>query len=280
MTNAHEPPVTERLTFERFGAADAEGLAVLMGDPEIARNIIANGATPERRAATARARIARHNSAWEAEGYGVWALKARGHGIAPPGTLLGWCGFTEPDLEGEDPETLYGLARACWGQGLASEAARAALAWFFEATDYPGVAATISARLNPGSARVVRKLGMTQRGTMAFSDFLPDPDLARDVLDYEIWRLGEGPSDDPEALLEQAPFRAGQIVATGCAAPEEVEQALLAAALGRQDLAQRAGLNSAGALEHQVREAFREGRAQAWMDRYHLSRDSWGASEA
>ena len=43
------------------------------------------------------ARIARHNGAWETRGYGVWALKAHGDEIAPPDTLFGWCGFTEPD---------------------------------------------------------------------------------------------------------------------------------------------------------------------------------------
>ena len=53
MTNVHEPPITQRLTFERLGAAEADGLAMLLGDPEITRHIIANGATPERRAASA-----------------------------------------------------------------------------------------------------------------------------------------------------------------------------------------------------------------------------------
>ncbi len=61
---------------------------------------------------------------------------------------------TAPEAEGHDPEFLYGLARAFWGQGLASEAA---VAWLFGHTQAPGLSALIFGRL---SARNGRRAGL------------------------------------------------------------------------------------------------------------------------
>ncbi len=144
---------------------------------------------------------------------------------------LGWCGFAAPDI-GEDPEILYGLAPQCWGSGLAQEMVRAAIGWLFAETPHQGVSAVIFGRLNPVSAAIAGKLGMTKRGTMAMKDFLPDLALARDVLEYEIWRLGYGRTRDAEALLFQAPFKGGQIASLRLADLVAVEQLFCDAARG------------------------------------------------
>ncbi len=107
--------------------------------------------------AAARKRIAWHNGSWADKGYGVWALKPRGGGFAPPGRLLGWCGFTAPEAEGHDPEIRYGLAHDFCGQGLAREAAEAAITWLFRHTQAPGLSALIFGRL---SARNGRRAGL------------------------------------------------------------------------------------------------------------------------
>ncbi len=223
--------------------------------------------------AAARKRIAWHNGSWADKGYGVWALKSRDGGLASPGRLLGWCGFAAPDLEGHDPEILYGLSRAFWGRGLAREAAETAIAWLFGHTQAPGLSALIFGRLNPGSLKVTGKLGMTLRGTMPFKDFMADEALALEVLDYEIWRLGEGPCDDPAALVFQAPYKAGQVVGAGFAEPAAAEAALCDAARSR------GGLANAGPADRgrRVRAAFREGMAESHVDWYHLTRDAWAA---
>ena len=126
------PPVSQRLTFCAFQASknsDSEGsvdedradLAALLGDPELTRNITANGSTPERCRQTAGQRIAWHNSSWQTLGFGVWALRLSGPALALPGAIarpnriVGWCGFAEADVPGEDPEILYGLSRDCRG---------------------------------------------------------------------------------------------------------------------------------------------------------------------
>lgn len=267
------PPRTERLRFERFGEVEVEGLAELLSDPEITRNITANASDPDRARDAARKRIAWHNGSWDALGYGVWALKPADGALGPPGRVLGWCGFTAAHVEGHDPEILYGLARDTWGRGLASEAARAAVAWLFTQTREAGCSAIIFGRLNPGSVKISERLGMTYRGTMPFTDFLPDAPLARGMLDYELWRLREGACLDPEVLIFQAAYKSGQIVATGIAEPDDVEAALRAAALARG--------SNAGAdpdeLEQRVRAAFREGMAESRMDWYHLACEAWPA---
>ena len=269
MVESSAPPESARLRFQRFVAEDAAGLAEILADPEVARNITVNVSTPERGLACARDRIAWHNGSWQERGYGAWALRAREASLAAPDRLLGWCGFTPPDLEGEDPEILYGLARGVWRLGLAQEAARAAIDWFFANTPHQGVSAIVFAALNPASVQVMARLGMTHRGTMDFKDFVPDAERMRDVLDYEVWRLGAGAGGDPELLLWQAPFRAGQIAATGIAPAEAIESALCRSIAGQ---ACYAALEDP---EARVRTAFREGMAQSHMDWYHLSRSAW-----
>lgn len=260
---------TERLTLDAFGAADIGALADILAEPEVTKNITANGSTPERCRASAAHRIGWHNASWGERGYGVWAVRARGI-AARDGTLIGWCGFAAPDI-GEDPEILYGLSPTQWGKGLAQEAVRAAIGWLFAATPHNGVSAVIFGRINPVSAAIAGKLGMKKRGTMGMPDFLPDLKLARDVLEYEIWRLAQGRTRDAEALLFQAPYKGGQIASLKFADPSAFEQEFCDAARGRQEYSAIARAE----LDRRVRAAFRQGMAEPYLDWYHLDRGDW-----
>ncbi len=255
---------TPRLRLAPFADGDAPELAAILAEPEVTKNITANGSTPERCLASARHRIGWHNRSWGERGYGVWAVKAQG------GALLGWCGFAAPDI-GDDPEILYGLAPRCWRQGFGMEAARAAMDWLFRETQAGGVSAVVFGRLNPGSVAMIGKLGLAPRGTMPMADFMPDRTLARDVLEYEIWRLGQGKTLDAEALLFQAPHKGGQFATLDLGDPDEIEQAFRAAARGRSDYADvpRAQLDA------RISAAFRQGIAEAHLDWYHLPRAAW-----
>jgi hypothetical protein len=112
---------------------------------------------------------------------------------------------------------------------------------------------------------------MVKRGTMAMNAFLPDPALARDVLEYEIWRLGHGRTRDAEALLFEAPYKGGQIASLELADMAAVEQLFRDAARGRAEFASRDG----AATERRVRDAFQQGVAEPWLDWYHLGRADW-----
>lgn len=258
---------TERLRLDAFGDADIGALAAILAEPDVAKGITANGSTPEKCRASARHRIGWHNASWAERGYGVWAVRAR-----PDDAPIGWCGFAAPDI-GADPEILYGLAPHCWGRGLAREMATAAIDWLFDETPHRGVSAVIFGRINPASAALVGKLGMSKRGTMAMSAFLPDLALARDVLEYEIWRLGHGRTRDAEALLFQAPYKGGQIASLKIADLVAVEQLFCDAAQTRAEFA----AFDPAQTERRVRDAFRQGVAEPTLDWYHLQRETWRA---
>ncbi len=258
---------TEQLRLDAFGDADIGALAAILAEPDVTRTITANGSTPEKCWASARHRIGWHNASWSERGYGVRAVRSRADDA-----LIGWCGFAAPDI-GADPEILYGLAPHCWGKGLAQEAVRAAIDWLFAETPHQGVSAVIFGRLNPVSAAIAGKLGMTKRGTMAMKVFLPDLALARDVLEYEIWRLGHGRTRDAEALLFQAPYKGGQIASLRLADLVAVEQLFCDAARARAEFE----CSDRAQTERRVRDAFRQGVAEPHLDWYHLDRKNWRA---
>lgn len=261
---------TARLRLEPFTEADIPALAAILAVPDVAKNIVANGSTPERCRSTAASRIAWHNQAWGTRGYGVWGVRSRDASVAPPGQLLGWCGFAEPDV-GEDPEILYGIAPVYWRRGLAEEAARGAIDWLFADTACGGFSAIIFGRLNQASVAMIGKLGMKRRGIQSMADFLGDPVRARDIVDYEIWRLGRGASGDTAALLFQAPYKGGLFSTLVPDDPDGIERAFCDAARGRRDYAAMSG----AALDGHVRAAFRQGRSEPHLDWYHLPRADW-----
>jgi len=254
---------TRRLRLEAFTDADISALAAILAEPEVTRNITANGSTPERCRSSAVSRVNWHNGSWREHGYGVWAVREGKQ-------LIGWCGFAPPDI-GEDPEILYGLAPTHWGRGLALEAIGVALDWVFAETRHGGVSAVIFGRINPASTAIARKFGMTLQGIMDMADFLPDRALAADVLDYEIWRLAAGRCRDPDALLFQAPYKGGQIASLGIRDTDSVEQAFCDAARSRDDFAATGRME----LEQRVRQAFHQGVAEPYLDWYHLDREDW-----
>ena len=267
------PPPSARLAFTRFAEADVAALAGLLADPGITRNITADGSTPPRCREFAARRIAWHNGAWDSHGYGVWALRAHSAELAPADRLLGWCGFAPPDDDAPDPEILYAIHADYRGIGLASEAARHAIGQLFESTDYAGVTAVISARLNPGSVKVVDRLGFRRRGRMPFALFLGEDGLADEVLGYETWRLGEAPADDLDDLLEQVAFRAGQLSTVAAMDPLDARESL------RVSLARREPPpTQRQRLERKLGELFDAGRDDAYMDCYYLDRDRWTGS--
>ncbi len=264
----HIAPST-RLAFERFGENDVAALAAILAEPEVTRHITADGSTPEHRMATARKRIGWHNGAWDAHGYGVWAVRSLDSAIDSPERLLGWCGFAPPDDDVPHPEILYGYHPEVWGKGVASEAAGHAIDWLFSNTSHDGVTAIIFSRGNPGSAHVAGKLGFVPVGHMPFSVFLSNHELAEDVLAYETWRLGNDHTADLRTLVEQVGFRAGQVSSVSSGSSGNIIDALATV------LARRPAIAGNDDLETSLRAAFNEGARGAWMDRYLLEKSSW-----
>jgi RimJ/RimL family protein N-acetyltransferase len=149
---------TERLLLRRWRADDAPALAAINADPEVMR-FIGRGAVLGR--GLSDDLITRFEREWRERGFGLWAMEER----AAPGELLGFCGLTVPMFL---PEVLpavevgWRLARGAWGRGLATEAARAALAFGFEEQEMAEIVAIVQPE-NVRSLRVAEKLGMTPR---------------------------------------------------------------------------------------------------------------------
>ncbi len=84
---------------------------------------------------------------------------------ASDGTFLGWCGLTRWNPGYRSASLGYCFDDAAWGQGYATEAARALLEWAFGTLDLNRVQAEADTR-NPASARVLEKLGFQLEGTL------------------------------------------------------------------------------------------------------------------
>ena len=147
---------TERLLLRRWRPdADAEPFAAINADPEVMR-FIGDGAPLDR--AGSDALLARIEREWVERGFGLWAVEEHG-------SLLGFCGLSVPMFL---PDVLpavevgWRLARGAWGRGIATESARAALAFGFERCGMAEIVSIVDPR-NERSLRVCEKLGMTPR---------------------------------------------------------------------------------------------------------------------
>jgi RimJ/RimL family protein N-acetyltransferase len=90
-------------------------------------------------------------------GFGFWAVERKADGA-----VIGLTGLLAMGAElppGPALEVGWRLAPATWGQGYATEAARAAVAWGFANRDAPEIVA-VTAVSNLASQAVMRRIGM------------------------------------------------------------------------------------------------------------------------
>jgi len=154
-----------RLRLRPFRAADVDAQAAMMADEEVMRHI---GGKPLSREEAWRKLLCGH-ALWDLLGYGYWAVERRADGV-----MIGQLGFADfkrgmvPGIE-TLPEMGWLLAREAFGQGYASEAAAAALAWADEALAAPEIVAIIDAG-NTASIRVAEKAGFSERQDAVYRD--------------------------------------------------------------------------------------------------------------
>jgi RimJ/RimL family protein N-acetyltransferase len=148
---------TQRLTLRAFTRADAPIVQRLAGDRAIADTTLniphpyGNG--------VAESWIASHD-ALRAQGSRVtFAVVRRSDDV-----LVGAITLTLHP-ERHRAELGYWIGRPYWGNGFATEAARAIVAYGFAALGLHRVHASHLAR-NPASGRVMQKIGMTREGTL------------------------------------------------------------------------------------------------------------------
>lgn len=145
---------TPRLILRRWREEDVAPMAAVNADPEVMRWIRDGSVRDEQQT---RGGIQARESEWESQGFGLFAVEIRS-----TGELAGFTGLSVPDFLPEVlPAVVVGwrLGRSHWGQGLATEAARAAVRFGFEDHGLERIV-SISQVGNDASERIMTKLGM------------------------------------------------------------------------------------------------------------------------
>ncbi|MEV7023827.1 GNAT family N-acetyltransferase [Kitasatospora sp. NPDC093558] len=171
---------TERLLLRRWRETDLEPWAAMNADPEI-REHLGDLLTRDQ----ADASVARYEAAFEARGYGWWAVEVRA-----TGRFAGFAGLDDIDEDApvDGVEIGWRLARSAWGHGYATEAARAVLGYAFDTLALPEVLA-ITTATNHRSQAVMRRLGMTHDPAADFEDpTVPEGPLRHNV----VYRIAPG----------------------------------------------------------------------------------------
>ena len=171
---------TDRLILRPWHEEDIAPFHAMSQDAEVMRYL--GPATTE---AQSYAVYERMTERQREHGFCFWAIERR-----IDEAFIGFCGLLpdEPPIEG-DIEIGWRLARDAWGQGYATEAARASLAWARQNLDCPSVIA-ITVASNRRSWALMERLGMNR---VVDGDFdhpaLADGDLLRRHILYRINRL-------------------------------------------------------------------------------------------
>jgi len=169
--------VTDRLVLRRWTDADRPAFAAINGDSRV-HDWLGGPISAE----ASDALIDRINAGIDLQGFGLWAAERR-----TDGRLAGMIGLSRVaagDLPvGPCVEIGWRLHPDVWGQGLASEGARAALDWGFG----PGALTEIlafTAETNLASQAVMRRIGMAPDPARDFDHprLAPDHPLRRHVV--------------------------------------------------------------------------------------------------
>lgn len=151
---------TARLDLWRPAPRDHAELVAMLADEAVRRNLGNRPTGP----AEEYSRLARHAGSWALYGYGSFMCRLRGEDtfVGICGVFHSWRGFA--DGLDDTPEIGYALERSYWGQGLAIEAARAAIDWFDATHGARRIACMIGAA-NLASLAVAARLGFLRYAT-------------------------------------------------------------------------------------------------------------------
>ncbi|TCN30515.1 RimJ/RimL family protein N-acetyltransferase [Kribbella orskensis] len=172
---------TDRLLLRQWQDSDYEPFAAMNADPAVMEHFPA----PMTREASD-GLIDRIKPSIEERGFGLWALE-----VLDTGRFIGFTGLSVPSFEAHfmpAVEIGWRLSKDAWGNGYASEAARASLADGFGPAGLEEIV-SFTATSNKPSQRVMERIGMThdEAGDFDHPKLEPGHRLERHVL-YRITR--------------------------------------------------------------------------------------------
>lgn len=143
---------TERLLLREWRESDRDAWAAMNADPEVMEYF---PSTLDREAADAA--FDRLGGRLAEQGWGLWAVEH-------DGAFLGFTGLNPVGFDASFAPALevgWRLARAAWGRGFATEAARAGVAYAFDVLGVDELV-SLTAVGNVRSRAVMERLGMTR----------------------------------------------------------------------------------------------------------------------
>ena len=172
---------TQRLVLRPWRQEDGAELQRLFQDPAVRGE---RHLPPERVATLAEASLRQ----WKVNGFGPWAALDRA-----TGAWIGMIGLDElEDWPGVDNiEVGFELHQAWWGRGLATEGARAAIAFGFEQAGLERII-SVTAASHAAARRVMEKAGLSYQGTRTWMN--PDVPVVWYAIDRASWHLATGRS--------------------------------------------------------------------------------------
>lgn len=162
---------TLRLTAHPISLSDFDSIRLLHRDPVVMRTLAPSG-KPWSEEETADM-IVRSMESWETKGVGPWVFE-----LDYTNTFIGYCGLKPEEIDGEACyELRYAVRASQWGQGYATEMARAVLYFKLIADITLPIVSTVSAGDDP-ARHVIEKLG-----------FVFDKMIERSGRSHELFRL-------------------------------------------------------------------------------------------
>jgi len=140
---------TERLVLRSWRDEDREVFWTMAQDPEVMRYL------PAMDRGRSDAFVARMQEIERCDGHCVWAIEAR-----QSDDFLGFCGLMTAPPKIGGIEIGWRLRRSAWGRGIATEAARASLAWGWRNLDCDHFI-SFTVPTNPRSRAVMERIGMS-----------------------------------------------------------------------------------------------------------------------
>ena len=165
--------VTERLTLRPLVPDDAEAYAAMRFHPKVVKWLPPASGDP---AGSGRSTIERFAEGWRTRRYGPW-------GVFLEGRLIGHGGLNYVP-EFAETEVLWALHPDAWGNGYATEVARAALGYGFDTLGLDLIFAITLPDNHPSQA-VMKRLGLTYRRKVEYKGF---KDVVWFDMDRQTWQ--------------------------------------------------------------------------------------------
>lgn len=172
-------PTTDRLRLRQWRASDRPAFAALNADPRVMEYFPAPLSRAESDAMAERCEVLIAERGW-----GFWAVERR-----LDERFIGFVGLHVPVASlpfAPCTEVGWRLAVDCWGQGLATEAAREACRVGFEVLDLEEIV-SFTVPANRRSRAVMERLGMTESGRFRHPSLPPDSPFSEHCL-YRLRR--------------------------------------------------------------------------------------------